>query len=357
MQRAIQLAQLGAGPVSPNPLVGAVLVYQGRILGEGYHRHYGQAHAEVNCLAAVAEADRALIPQSTLYVSLEPCAHFGKTPPCADLIIRERIPRVVIGSRDPFVEVDGKGIERLKAAGVEVVLGVEAEACEKLNRFFFTYHRMHRPFIRMKWAQSIEGKVADEQRAPVRITGPYTDLLMHRERALIDAILVGTDTAIRDNPRLTVRHGMGGRQPLRILIDGSLRAPLNLHLFDGSTPALVIHDSRVAMPLAAQNKHNEACLHPVEWVSVADVHDPEQILDVLYDRRIQSLLVEGGPTLQQAWLDGGYWDEAWVLTSTHVSIPNGVSAPKLAGARCVQDSTLTRDRLQVYVANQNPTDT
>ena len=209
MNRCIQLALSGAGNVAPNPMVGAVLVYEDRIIGEGYHKKYGEAHAEVNCIKQVKEADQPFIEKSTLYVSLEPCAHYGKTPPCADLIIKHRIPKVVVGCRDPFDQVNGKGIEKLAEAGIEVITGVMEEECRWLNRRFFTRVLKHRPYVVLKWAQTADGFFAPEDDTQYWITGLESRKLVHRWRAEEDAILVGKNTAAIDNPQLNVRYAPG----------------------------------------------------------------------------------------------------------------------------------------------------
>ncbi|HVS95811.1 MAG TPA: bifunctional diaminohydroxyphosphoribosylaminopyrimidine deaminase/5-amino-6-(5-phosphoribosylamino)uracil reductase RibD, partial [Puia sp.] len=211
MRRCLQLARLGAGHVAPNPMVGAVLVFEDRVIGEGYHRRYGGPHAEPECIASVAEPDKTLIGRSTLYVSLEPCAHHGKTPPCADLIVRMGISRVVIGCRDPFPEVNGKGIERLRAAGVEVQTGILEDECVRLNKRFFTFHLEDRPFIVLKWAQTARGFIAHSRAGAerLRISNEITDRLVHKWRSEEASILVGPRTAVLDDPALTVRLWKG----------------------------------------------------------------------------------------------------------------------------------------------------
>jgi diaminohydroxyphosphoribosylaminopyrimidine deaminase/5-amino-6-(5-phosphoribosylamino)uracil reductase len=348
MQRALQLAQLGAGFVSPNPMVGAVLVHEGRVIGEGYHQQFGQAHAEVNCLAAVTEADRALIPASTLYVSLEPCAHHGKTPPCTDLILQAGIRRVVVGSRDPFAAVDGKGTAILRAAGVDVITYVAEADCRALNRHFFTFHQLGRPYIYLKWAETADGFVATADRQAIAISNDYTNRWMHRYRQRVDAILIGTDTAIQDDPRLTIRYGFTGRQPVRVLIDGSLRVPLDRHLYDGSAPTLVIHDTRVAFPPQVQDDLSNRGAFSVRWRSVEDVHDPAQVLACLQEAQIGSVWVEGGPTLQQSWIDAGYWDEALIIRAPLPLGSIGIPAPQLSGASTVRETTITGDQIQFF---------
>ncbi|HVF98165.1 MAG TPA: bifunctional diaminohydroxyphosphoribosylaminopyrimidine deaminase/5-amino-6-(5-phosphoribosylamino)uracil reductase RibD, partial [Flavisolibacter sp.] len=205
MQRCLQLAGLATGNVAPNPVVGSVLVYNDRVIGEGYHKQFGQAHAEVDCIASVLEEDKPLINQSVLYVTLEPCAHFGKTPPCANLIIQEKIPKVVVGCRDPFLQVNGKGIEKLRAAGVDVTVGILEEDCKSLNKRFFVFHTQHRPFVVLKWAQSGNQKIGGADGKRIFISNDYTARLVHKWRSEEATILVGTNTAFYDNPRLDTR--------------------------------------------------------------------------------------------------------------------------------------------------------
>ncbi|MGB4771406.1 MAG: bifunctional diaminohydroxyphosphoribosylaminopyrimidine deaminase/5-amino-6-(5-phosphoribosylamino)uracil reductase RibD, partial [Chitinophagaceae bacterium] len=240
MLRCVELAGKGTGHVAPNPMVGAVLVHEQRIIGEGWHQQYGEAHAEVNCIKTVAPQDLALIPESTMYVSLEPCAHFGKTPPCADLIIAHQIPRVVIGSQDPFPDVNGKGIAKLRAAGVDVVTGIASEACEKLNRRFFTFHRQHRPYVILKWAMSANGKMAANGDERLLISNELSNRLVHQWRSEEAAILVGSRTALLDNPSLTNRLWTG-QHPIRLVVDMDLSLPPHLHVFDGQTPTIVFN--------------------------------------------------------------------------------------------------------------------
>jgi diaminohydroxyphosphoribosylaminopyrimidine deaminase/5-amino-6-(5-phosphoribosylamino)uracil reductase len=225
-------------------MVGAVLVYEDRIIGEGYHQLYGKAHAEVNCINSVKEEDQPLIARSTIYVSLEPCAHYGKTPPCADLIIARRIPRVVVGCRDPFPEVDGKGIEKLRAAGVEVTVGVLEAECKELNRRFFTFHTQHRPYIVLKWAQSMNGRIAGDGEGRVLISNAYTNRLVHRWRSEEAGILVGTRTALADDPALTARL-WNGPDPVRLVIDKELRLP-------GTTLLLSVGGGQQSCPSAVR---------------------------------------------------------------------------------------------------------
>jgi diaminohydroxyphosphoribosylaminopyrimidine deaminase/5-amino-6-(5-phosphoribosylamino)uracil reductase len=316
-------------------MVGAVLVHGDRIIGEGYHQIYGQAHAEVNCIASVKEEDRPLIRESTIYVSLEPCAHFGKTPPCADLIIREGIPRVVVGCRDPFPEVDGKGIEKLRAAGVEVTVGVLEQECRELNQRFFTFHTKHRPYIVLKWAQSINGRMAG-QGARMLISNEYTNRLVHKWRSEEASILVGTNTALVDDPSLTVRLWKGVN-PVRLVIDRDLSLPAHLRLFDGEARTIVFNEL-----LHEQRGH-------LEYYQLAtDSSLVHQLAMALYQLKISSVLIEGGAAVLQSFIDEGYWDEARVITNETLQIPDGLASPGLRGERLVGQERLFSDVINYY---------
>ena len=298
MHRCIQLAKCGEAGAPPNPMVGAVVVCDGRIIGEGYHRRCGGPHAEVNAINSVK--DRRLLSRSTIYVSLEPCAHYGKTPPCADLIIKSGIPRVVIGCADPFAKVNGLGIKKLRDAGCEVKVGVLESECLELNHRFFTFHKKRRPWITLKWAQSKDGFIgACDTTNRVQFSNAFTQTIVHRLRAKSSAILVGTRTAILDNPSLTTRYWTGAN-PLRLTIDRKGCLPENLRLLDGSTPTIVYTQESI-----------------------------EEILNDLYNRNIQSLIVEGGACLLQSFIDAELWDEARIETAP-VFITQGTIAPKLS---------------------------
>jgi len=344
MRRCLELALLGAGQVAPNPVVGSVLVYgdpgtgEERIIGEGYHERYGERHAEANCIASVKEADRLLIARSTIYVSLEPCAHYGKQPPCADLIIGKRIPRVVAGCRDPFPQ--GKGIEKLRAAGVDVMVGVSEAECREVNRRFFTFHTKHRPYIVLKWAQSADGKmgggVTTGNVGRTFISNEYSNRLVHKWRAEEAAILVGTRTALMDDPALTVRL-WNGPDPIRLVIDKELRLPSSLQLFDGKARTIVFN----------LLKHEEG--GKLEWYQLsADSSLVQQVGMALTQLKIQSVLVEGGARLLQSFIDEGYWDEARVITNNELLIRGGLPAPELKDAQLVGSETLLSDTVRYY---------
>ncbi len=336
MQRCIELARLGAGSVAPNPMVGAVLVYNGLIIGEGYHRQYGQAHAEVNCIQSVAPEHRELISSSVLYVSLEPCAHHGKTPPCADLIIEKRIPDVVIGCRDPFKEVDGKGIEKLQAAGVRVITGVLEAACRALNKRFLTFHEQHRPYTILKWAQTADGRIAGEDDNRLLISNEYSNRLLHKWRSEEAAILVGTNTALLDNPLLTTRL-WPGNNPQRVVVDMALRLPASLRVFDGSVRTIVLNNLR------HEEKNNLLYYKVTRAVRLVD-----QINHALYHLNIQSVLVEGGARLLQSFFDAGSWDEARIITNETRFQPAGLPAPQPGVMELSDSFTLQTDTIRFY---------
>ncbi len=341
MQRCIQLAAQAAGYVAPNPMVGAVLVHEGRIIGEGYHQVYGGPHAEVHCVNSVREADRHLIPQSVMYVSLEPCAHFGKTPPCADLIIEKKIPEVVIGVRDPFKQVDGKGVEKLQAAGVRVTMGVLEQDCKTLNKRFITFHKQHRPYIILKWAQTANGKMAGEAGAErLLISNAFTNRLVHKWRSEEAAILVGTNTALFDDPALTTRLWKGP-DPVRLVVDMNLRLPSSLQLFNGQVRTIVFNS------LQHQEKDNL-----MYYQVTQDVNLVHQVLQALYQLKIQSVLVEGGAQLLQSFIDESLWDEIRVITNNELVVPHGLPAPRMHTGRLLQQETLYSDSLQYFVNPQ-----
>jgi len=336
MQRCLQLAALGAGRVAPNPLVGAVLVFEGRIIGEGYHQQYGGPHAEVNCLQSVKPEDRHLVPQSTLFVSLEPCAHFGKTPPCADLIIREQIKEVWIGCRDPFPLVDGKGIEKLKAAGVQVHLGLLEQECREQNRRFFTFHQKKRPYIILKWACTSDGFMASAPGQPrLLISNDYSNRLVHQWRSEEAAILVGSGTVLADDPQLTNRL-WPGPSPVRVVLDRSLRLPQHLQVFDGSQRTLVF------------NTQKQDTRGSVEYYPVKEEGFIEGVWQSLHQLTIQSVLVEGGQTLLQALLDAGYCDEIRVIRSAQVWAKEGLRAPQLKNVQPLAVTRLDNDTIEIY---------
>ena len=361
MQRCLELARLGSGHTAPNPMVGSVLVYDGRIIGEGYHQVYGQAHAEVNCIKAVAEADQPFIGKSTLYVSLEPCAHFGKTPPCADLIIKHNIPRVVVGCRDPFKQVDGKGIEKLQAAGIDVITGVMEKECKELNKRFFTFHSKNRPYIILKWAETKDGFIAPPQTSSASrrrayedsdsgkainerllISNEYSNRLVHKWRSEEAAILVGTNTAMMDNPSLTTRL-WPGHSPVRLVLDMNLRLPSHLKIFNREVRTIVFNSIK-------EGEDNGLLYYRLNKVSGVI----PQMMDALYQMNIQSVLVEGGAKMLQSFIDEGCWDEVRIITNQQLTLNHdqngetGLKAPLFAETILLEQSNLENDIIRIF---------
>jgi len=337
MERCFLLAELGLGHAAPNPLVGSVIVHEGKIIGEGHHKAFGGPHAEVNAVESVA--DKEMLKASTIYVNLEPCAHHGKTPPCADLIIRHGIPRVVISNVDPFEKVAGAGIQRLRDAGVEVVTGVLEDRGAEVNRRFFTFHRAQRPYTILKWAQTSDGYIdhlrsADSPEKPLKITNEVTNQLVHKWRTQEAAILVGRTTALLDNPQLTVRH-WPGKSPLRLLIDPQLELPASRALLSDGLPTWIFNTIKdgVEGSLTYVRINKEENL----------VHE---LATKLYQGDIQSVIIEGGAATLQHFIDAGIWDEARVLTG-HQRIGSGVAAPQLA-ATLRSEQTIGTDRIQYF---------
>ena len=322
LDRCIQLAQLGAGSVSPNPMVGAVIVCDDQIIGEGYHMAYGQAHAEVNAIKNVFENHvnaKELLKRSTIYVNLEPCSHFGKTPPCADLIISNEIPKVVIGCRDPFDQINGKGIEKLRNAGIEVIEDVLTEKCLDLNKRFFTRIQKLRPYIILKWAQTSNGFFSPLDGSKRWISSKEAKQLVHRWRSEEDAVLVGKNTALADDPLLNVRE-WSGRDPVRIVIDRRLELPKELNVFDQTQDTIIFNNLKTDI----EGK--------IKYLELEDFDNllPQLIAYQLYLMDIQSLIVEGGSKTLNLFLESGLWDEARVFISPE-SWEEGVLAPELKG--------------------------
>ncbi len=334
MARALQLAEQGRGRVSPNPMVGCVIVHDHKIIGEGYHRQYGGPHAEVNAINSVQNLD--FLTQSTCYVSLEPCAHHGKTPPCADLLIEKGVKRVVIGAMDSNPLVGGKGVEKLRNAGIEVVIGVLENEARALNARFFTMIEKQRPYIILKWAQTADGFVARRNFDSKWISSEQSRMMVHQWRAEEDAILVGTNTAQYDNPQLNVRD-WAGKSPLRLVIDKALRLPRTLHLFDGSLPTIVY------------NLENNEGRENLNFAKLPENQFLEALLSDLHQRKIQSLFVEGGSQLLNSFLKLGLWDEARVFESK-TTFGEGIEAPKIKMPQSNRIQ-LKEDILRIY-ANQ-----
>lgn len=316
MQRCLQLATIGGGYTAPNPMVGAVLVIDDKIIGEGYHRKYGEPHAEPNAINSVQ--DKSLLKSATLYVNLEPCSHYGKTPPCANLIVKCGIPRVVIGTLDPNPKVSGRGVKILQAAGIEVTVGILQDACNELNKRFFIFQREKRPYILLKWAQTKDGFIDKIRNSsgekPLVVSNELTRQLTHKMRAENQAILVSTNTVVLDNPSLTVRY-WSGKNPIRIALDRQGRIPENYHLLDGQHPTIIL------------TEHEKPNVKNLRYINIKfDENFLDMLLKVLFENLIHSVLVEGGSKLLNSFIEKGYWDEAHVEVSEQ-EIGEGVSAP------------------------------
>ena len=373
MHRCLELAKLGAGYVAPNPMVGAVLVHEEKIIGEGHHQNYGGPHAEVNCINSVKKEDENKISSSVLFVSLEPCSHFGKTPPCSDLIIANKIPEVVIGCRDPFKEVDGKGIEKLKTAGIKVTYGILEKECQQLNKRFFTFHQKHRPYIILKWAETADGKIApnggeritepllnDETNlkneisisedsalvaspvggsrkgARLNISNEQTNRLVHKWRSEEASILVGTHTALLDDPELTTRN-WSGPSPVRLVVDMDLKLPSTLKLFNGQQRTVIFNTVK-------HEEHDNLIYYQV----TGDVSLVHQIINALYQMKIQSMLVEGGARLLQSFIDEEMWDKVRKIKNEELKISNGLAAPELLLKNEKQEIKILNDSIKIY---------
>ena len=367
MRRCIELAKCGFGTASPNPMVGAVIVCDGKIIGEGWHRKCGEAHAEVNAVNSVA--DKSLLKKSTIYVSLEPCAHVGRTPACADMLIREGIPNIVVGSIDPFEKVAGKGIEKLKNAGRNVKIGVLRDECDWLNRRFFTFHTKRRPYVILKWAQTADGFIDgirnDSKTPPLKITDQHFSTLVHKWRTEEDAILVGTRTALLDNPQLTARL-WSGRNPVRVCIDQEMEIPASSKIFDNQAKTIVITEN-ASPSLRLRSAGGIEAIRSLSGVEgsnsprggssnilfcPANFNESlvPQILDILYRNEIQSVIVEGSAQTLNSFISLGLWDEARVFTNSRLTIGNGIKAPEFH-CECAKSESNDGISLDYYYHN------
>lgn len=331
MRRSLELAELGKGSVSPNPMVGCVIVYEGKIIGEGYHQHYGGPHAEVNAVNSVA--DQNLLKESEVFVTLEPCAHWGKTPPCANLLVEKGVKKVIIAAVDSNPLVGGKGIEILKNAGIEVESRILEQEARWQNRRFFTQIEKKRPYVILKWAQTLDGFVARENFSSKWISSSKSRQLVHKWRVEEDSILVGKNTAQYDNPTLNVRDWVG-KNPIRIVLDSLLELPGNLNLFDKSIPTLCFNT------IKSESQEN------LEWIKMNPGFSVKEILEELQSRKIQSLLVEGGSQVLKNFIQSELWDEARVFTSK-TTFERGILAPVL-NQNPVETISLDQDRLDIY---------
>ena len=324
IKRCLDLAKNGLGTTYPNPMVGSVIVHNGKIIGEGWHKKAGEAHAEVNAINSVK--NKSLLKESTIYVSLEPCSHFGKTPPCSDLIIHHKIPNVVIGTIDPFAKVAGNGIKKLTEAGCKVTVGVLESKCNELNKRFFTFHQKKRPYIILKWAETADGFIAPKARdkkEPVWITNPYSRQLVHKWRSEEQAILVGTQTVLDDNPSLTVRDWTGNN-PVRIVLDKKNKIPKENLIFDSSARTFLVSESDI--------NYNE---------SIA-----KQIVALLFEKDIQSVIIEGGNKTLQTFIDENLWDEARVFKGNTI-FSSGTNAPVIT-EKIIAQKKIVNDQLVIY---------
>lgn len=345
MQRAIELGKNAMGSTAPNPMVGCCIVYNGLIIGEGFTSPYGGPHAEVNAIHSVR--DKSLLSEATLYVTLEPCSHFGKTPPCSDLIIDSKIPHVVVGLKDPNPRVAGKGIDRLRKNGVKVDVGVLGEACREHHKRFLTFQEKKRPYIVLKWAESWDGFLAPDQSMreenpePYWISNAFSKQLVHRWRSEEQGILVGTQTVLDDNPKLDVRHWRG-KNPIRVVLDRSLKIPSNFHVMDGNNKTIVLTGAE------KKSNHKSIVFEKVDF----DKELTAQILSVLYNRNINSILIEGGAKTLQTFIDKGLWDEARIFRGS-VLFTKGVKSPKITGRPIITRSILN-DSLTILRNDTQP---
>lgn len=335
MQRCLELAKNGFGSTHPNPMVGSVIVYQNKIIGEGWHQKAGKSHAEVNAINAVR--DKALLSKATIYVSLEPCSHYGKTPPCSDLIIQHKIPTVIIGTVDPHSKVAGKGIEKLQKAGIHVEVGILENECRNLNKRFFTFHLQKRPYIILKWAESADGFLSPkhkEEQKPVWITNPYSRQLVHKWRTEEQAILVGTNTVLTDNPSLNARDWKG-TNPIRLIIDRTGKISIDYAVKNNSLKTIIFTEQE-------NLSNDENCIYEN---TIFDNQLIERICNYLYEQQIQSVLIEGGAATLNSFITANLWDEARVFKGAAV-FKDGTKAPLLNGA-IESKKTINKDELLI----------
>jgi diaminohydroxyphosphoribosylaminopyrimidine deaminase/5-amino-6-(5-phosphoribosylamino)uracil reductase len=339
----LQIAKNGIGSAHPNPSVGAVIVYHDKIIGEGFTSNYGGNHAEVNAVNSIK--NKQILKEATIYVTLEPCSHFGKTPPCADLLVKHQFKKVVIGCVDSNSLVAGKGIERLKKAHIEVIVGVLEAECKAHHKRFFTVQEQKRPYIILKWAQTIDGFVAPLARSeqnPVWISNNYSQQLVHKFRAQEHSILVGTNTVIADNPKLNVRSWFGNN-PLRIVLDKSLRIPKKINIYDGSVKTIFISSNKMTgKRLQLLEKENNIIFEQIDFSK----NIAQQLCEVLHKHKIQSVIIEGGTKTLQTFIDADLWDEARVFTGDTL-FKTGIKAPILT-AKITATAKIKNDILNTY---------
>lgn len=347
MQRCLQIAKNGIGTTRPNPSVGAVVVLNDEIIGEGFTSPYGGNHAEVNAIDAVK--NKSLLKNATIYVTLEPCSHFGKTPPCADLIVKNQIKNVVIGCVDSNSLVAGKGIERLRNAGIHVVVGVLENECKEHHKRFFTVQNKKRPFIILKWAETNNGFIAPlnkESNHPIWISNQYSQQLVHKWRAEEHAILVGTNTVIADNTKLNVRN-WSGNNPIRIVLDRSLRIPNSAHVFDGSVKTICFTEIRIESQeerdvISSEVEKSQLIFEQINFSK----NIAQQVCEVLQEHQIQSVIIEGGTQTLQTFIDANLWDEARIFIGEN-EFEKGVKSPEIKG-KLIEEININNDVLKMY---------
>jgi len=333
LNKCIEIARLGTGNVSPNPMVGSVIVYNGNIIGEGYHEKHGSHHAEVNAINNVK--DKSLLSKCTLYVNLEPCSHFGKTPPCSDLIIKHRIPKVVIGCIDTYSKVAGTGIGNMRNAGIDVKVGIMEKGSRELNKRFFTFHEKKRPYIILKWAESKDGFIAPKnQTEPFWMTSNKSKKLVHKWRSEEDSVLVGRITAEKDNPSLTVRESTG-KNPIRLVIDKKLKLSKNLNLFNSESKTIIFNE------IKSDN------LSKNNYIKINFNNMINNVLKELYKQKIQSVIIEGGTKTLQSFIEENIWDEARIFT-TDTKLENGVKSPIIKGKK-ISETEIDTDYLKIIL--------
>lgn len=336
IKRCIELAKNGLGTTYPNPLVGCVIVYENKIIGEGWHQKSGEPHAEVNAINSVT--DKSILDKATIYVSLEPCSYFGKTPPCADLLIKYKIPNVIIGTLDPNEKVAGKGIQKLKAAGINVTAGILIDECNTLNKRFFTFHQKKRPYIILKWAETADGFVAPKVKnelKPVWITNQYSRQLVHKWRTEEQGILVGTQTVLDDNPHLNVRD-WHGKDPVKIVLDRQNKLAEDFAIFNSNSKTMVLSETK-------RTFKDETC-----YSEVLNFNEnlPQEIATILFQQNIQSVIIEGGARTLQTFIDSNLWDEARVFKGS-ASFKEGTKAPNLSG-KVIYNGKIINDSLSIF---------
>lgn len=334
IKRCIELAKKATGKTYPNPLVGAVIVHNGKIIGEGYHQKAGESHAEINAINSVKNPE--ILPESTIYVSLEPCAHFGKTPPCSLKLKEIGFKKVVIGAMDSHDKVNGKGKKILMDAGIETISGILEDDCRELNKRFFTFHEKKRPYLILKWAESQDGFI-DKDYKPTKISNELASQFVHQIRSEEHAILVGTQTALNDNPSLTTRL-IKGRNPVRILIDFELKVPRDFKIYNNEAPTLVF------------NQEKDAEEENIKFIKISKKNFLEELLQKLYENQIQSVLVEGGSRMLQTFIDANLWDETIIIKNENLILENGTKAPKLEG-NVVKEIDFRDNRVSFYRNN------